>query len=102
MTAVLAVVKTPWAGVSMKISNGLHARPGPGQSQPDSLRQLELQPSPLIALASSQVSPASTTPLPHERMQMLGCPAHDHPASPRHVLLQPSPPVLSPSSHSSC
>src|SRR6185436_2984469 len=99
MTAVLAVVKTPWAGVSMKISNWEQGSPAPTQSQPDSLRQLELQPSPLIALPSSHVSAGSITALPHEKTQMLGWPRHDHPTSWRQKLPeQPSPEPASPSS----
>jgi hypothetical protein len=44
------------------------------QSQPDSFRQLASQPSRLVVLPSSQVSPRFNTPFPQVWTQTLGSP----------------------------
>ena len=63
------------------------------------LRQLNEQPSPLVASSSSQVSPPRSRPSPQSGAQRLGAPAQSQPVSIWQVALQPSPPVASPSSH---
>jgi hypothetical protein len=48
----------------------------PEQSQPGSIWQLGLQPSPATVLPSSHVSPGSKVPFPQVYVHTLGWPAH--------------------------
>src|SRR5437867_704777 len=76
-------------------------QPTPPPAKPPDL-QLAGQ-GPPIGSPSSQSSPASTTPLPHEVLPVLpGCVAlHGLPSSTRQPPLQPSPATVFPSSHPS-
>ena len=72
----------------------------PAQVQPTSCRQrTPEQPSPLVALWSSHVSPPRRSPSPQIGAQWLGTPEQSQPGSIWQVGLQPSPATLSPSSH---
>src|SRR5688500_6588123 len=70
-------------------------------SKPASMTQ-PLQPAPSTAASpSSHCSGASSTPLPHVVMHVLGAPMHTKSGSITQLASQPSPSSTSPSSHSS-
>ncbi len=53
----------------------VHGEPGAGQTHPLSTWQVALQPSPAVALPSSQFSPGSTRLLPQIEVSTQGLPA---------------------------
>ena len=65
------------------------------------MEQVELQPSPLVALPSSQASEAFFWPSPQMGAHTLGVPAQVKPGSMEQVELQPSPLAPLPSSQAS-
>src|SRR5688572_2914938 len=78
--------------------------PGTRHENPFSTRlQVSAQPSPGVALPSSQASPGPTTPSPQTMVETQGCPGVSHLKyfSTLHVPEQPSPGLPLPSSHSS-